>query len=100
MLFIGYLYGIRSEIRLLKEIEVQVKTVLHDDVFIGDVVHKYLEYQQQENTVIPYLEKNLSDTQRSIDNLIAAIEQGIITPSTKQRLETLEVTKRELRIRY
>ena len=44
----------------------QVKTVLHDDVFIGDVVHKYLEYQQQENTVIPYLEKNLSDTQRSI----------------------------------
>ena len=57
---------------------------------------KYLEYQQQENTVIPYLEKNLSDTQRSIDNLIAAIEQGIITPSTKQRLETLEVTKREL----
>ena len=74
----------------------QVKTVLHDDVFIGDVVHKYLEYQQQENTVIPYLEKNLSDTQRSIDNLIAAIEQGIITPSTKQRLETLEVTKREL----
>ena len=74
----------------------QVKTVLHDDVFIGDVVHKYLEYQQQENTVIPYLEKNLADTQRSIDNLIAAIEQGIITSSTKQRLETLEVTKREL----
>ena len=74
----------------------QVKVVLHDDVFIGDIVHKYLEYQQQENTVIPYLEKNLSDTQRSIDNLIAAIEQGIITPSTKQRLETLEVAKREL----
>ena len=74
----------------------QVKTVLHDDVFIGDVVHKYLEYQQQENTVIPYLEKNLSDTQRSIDNLIVAIEQGIITPSTKQRLETLEISKREL----
>ena len=74
----------------------QVKIVLHDDVFIGDVIHKYLEYQQQENTVIPYLEKSLADTQRSIDNLIAAIEQGIITPSTKQRLETLEISKREL----
>ena len=74
----------------------QVKIVLHDDVFIGDVIHKYLEYQQQENTVSPYLEKSLADTQRSIDNLIAAIEQGIITPSTKQRLETLEVSKREL----
>ena len=74
----------------------QVKVVLHDDVFIGDIVHKYLEYQQQENTVIPYLEKSLADTQRSIDNLIAAIEQGIITPSTKQRLETLEISKREL----
>ncbi len=74
----------------------EVKNVLHDDVFIGDVIQKYLEYQKEENTVIPYLEKSLADTQRSIDNLIAAIEQGIITPSTKQRLETLEVTKREL----
>ena len=74
----------------------KVKNVLHDDVFIGDVIQKYLEYQKEENTVIPYLEKSLADTQRSIDNLIAAIEQGIITPSTKQRLETLEVTKREL----
>ena len=35
----------------------EVRNVLHDDVFIGDVIHKYLEYQQQENTVIPYLEK-------------------------------------------
>ena len=35
----------------------KVRNVLHDDVFIGDVIHKYLEYQQQENTVIPYLEK-------------------------------------------
>ncbi len=74
----------------------EVKNVLHDDIFIGDVIHKYLEYQQEENTVIPYLEKNLADTQRSIDNLIAAIEQGIITPSTKQRLEMLELSKREL----
>ena len=29
MLFIGYLYGIRSEIRLLKEIEVNVQIHLH-----------------------------------------------------------------------
>lgn len=60
------------------------------------MIHKYLEYQEQENTVISYFERSLSDTQRSIDNLIAAIEQGIITSSTKQRLETLEITKREL----
>lgn len=68
----------------------------HNDVFIGDVIHKYLEYQQQKNTIIPYLEKSLADTQRSIDNLIAAIEQGIFTSSTKQRLETLEISKCEL----
>ena len=74
----------------------EVKKVLHDERIIGDVIHKYLEYQQKENTVIPHLEKNLADTQRAIDNIIAAIEQGIITPSTKQRLEMLEVSKREL----
>lgn len=74
----------------------EVRKVLDDDVFIGDMIHKYLEYQQEENTVIPYLEKSLADAQRSIDNLITAIEQGIITASTKQRLETLEATKCEL----
>ena len=74
----------------------EVKKVLHDERIINDVIHKYLEYQQKENTVIPHLEKNLADTQRAINNIIAAIEQGIITTSTKQRLEMLEVTKREL----
>ena len=34
--------------------------------------------------------------EKAINNMLNAIEQGIITPSTKQRLETLEVTKREL----
>ena len=56
----------------------------------------YVDVNGENAEVVEKVEKTLSDTQRSIDNLIAAIEQGIITPSTKQRLETLEVTKREL----
>ena len=45
--------------------------------------HRRIAWLSTDNRLPPY-------------NLIAAIEQGIITPSTKQRLETLEVTKREL----
>ena len=36
------------------------------------------------------MEDQLKDTQRSIKNLMAAIEQGIITPTTKARLMELE----------
>ena len=41
---------------------------------------------------------NLAETEKSIENVLNAIEQGIITPSTKQRLEELEQRKQNLQI--
>lgn len=57
-----------------------------------------LELQQGENPILPALRKHLRDTQKSIDNTLDAIQQGIITPSTKQRLNELESTKESLEI--
>ena len=45
------------------------------------------------------LSRRLRETDTSIDNLLNAIQQGILTKSTKARLETLESTKEELEIR-
>lgn len=42
------------------------------------------------------LEHNLSDTQRIINNIMSAIEQGIITETTKQRLTEAEERKKLL----
>ena len=54
--------------------------------------------QNQANTTLPLLKKQYGDTLKSIENLLNAIQQGILTPSTKQRMEELEQQKAELSI--
>ena len=57
-----------------------------------------MELQTKENPVLPLLQKQYADVQRGIDNLVNAIQQGIITSSTKERLEELERRKSELAV--
>ena len=57
-----------------------------------------MEFQTAENTVIPHLKQSLAELNKSIDNILAAIEQGIFTQSTKQRLEELESKKKDIEI--
>ena len=55
-----------------------------------------MEAQQQENTRLPVLKEQLRDTEKRLANLLEAIEQGILTPTTKQRLDELEARKEAL----
>lgn len=78
------------------DIELQVakaikRRTLDDDTinWIADSVVEYSQHQESASG-IGLLEDQLKDTQRSIKNLMAAIEQGIITPTTKTRLMELE----------
>ena len=57
-----------------------------------------MKLQSKENTVLPLLKKRFADTQKSIDNMLDAIQQGILTASTKERLESLEKQKSELSV--
>ena len=47
---------------------------------------------------IPRLKEQLDETEKRISNVMDAIEQGIITDSTKDRLAQLESKKKELEI--
>ena len=58
-----------------------------------------INYLGQESTLLPQLRKQLKDREKGIDNLLNAIQMGIFTPSTKERLESLEQQKEELQIR-
>ena len=40
----------------------------------------------------------MSETNKSISNMLSAIEQGIVTKATKQRLEALEARQEELEV--
>ena len=76
----------------------EIRKKLEDARFIDDIVHAFMEFQTAENTVIPHLKQSLAELNKSIDNILAAIEQGIFTQSTKQRLEELESKKKDVEI--
>ena len=74
----------------------KIKEILNDRNLIDDIVHLFMEFQEKENTVIPHLQKQLAENAKAIDNMLNAIEQGIITSSTKQRLDALETKRKDL----
>ena len=55
-----------------------------------------MDLQDRENVNLPLYEQQLRETDTAIQNLLNAIQQGILTKSTKGRLEELEATKEEL----
>ncbi|MCF8017790.1 MAG: recombinase family protein [Vallitaleaceae bacterium] len=65
--------------------------LLKDDVieWIADSVHEYGKKRKNQSE-IGVLESQLAENKKATKNLLAAIEQGIITPTTKERLLELE----------
>lgn len=76
----------------------QIRSVLFDDTIMERIADKLVALQEQENTDMPLLQQQLQEVGKSIQNLLNAIEQGIFTPSTKQRLDELEQRKNDLEI--
>ena len=72
-----------------------MRHILADET-IQEIADLVMELQTRENTVMPALKKQLKDTERGIENMLNAIQQGIITSSTKQRLDELEAAKENL----
>ena len=71
--------------------------VLQDNI-IDQLADAIVELQKQENTTIPFLQKQLDDINKRISNLIDSIEQGIANDSVKQRLDELESKKADVEI--
>ena len=78
-----------------------IQTVLTDESIrhIAANVMAILDREAAENDVLNQLEDSLHDTNRRINNLIAALENGISTDSTRTRLLQLESQKQDLETR-
>lgn len=74
-----------------------VNRVLKDEE-IDRIADGILTLQASEDTTIPALKKQLADTERRIENMLNAIQQGVLTSSTKERLEALEKQRDNLKI--
>ena len=77
----------------------QTMQLVRDDAAMESIIAKVMELQDRENTNLPLYEKQLRDAKSGIQNMLNAIQAGILTSSTKERLEQLEETKRELEAR-
>ncbi len=72
-----------------------MKMIMDDDL-IEAIVSMLMELQDQENTTLPVLEKQLKDTDKSIQNIVSAVEKGMFSETLMHRMETLEETKKTL----
>ena len=70
--------------------------MLMNNATIDAIVSALMILQDEENVHLPLYEKQLRETKTAIDNLLNAIQQGLLTRSTKERLDALEAAQDEL----
>lgn len=78
-----------------------IEKVLMDDNIeaISERVFELIEKERTDTTYLKSLKSDLANINQKIDNIITAIEQGIISPTTKQRLLELEDEKEQIEYR-
>ena len=77
-----------------------VMEMIKDDGVVEYIVDTVMELQKRESSNLPLLKKQLEETMKAINNMLNAIQQGVLTTSTKQRLDELEETKSNLKLAY
>lgn len=70
-----------------------------DDNVIEDIASIVFRNAKKENPAIQLLKQRLSETENALNNILRAIEEGIITPTTKQRMIELEQTRDEIKLK-
>ncbi len=76
---------------------VTVNRVLKDQE-IDRIADAIVVLQEQDDPTIPALNRQLADCEKAIENMLNAIQMGILTESTKERLEQLEEQKKNLKL--
>ncbi len=62
---------------------------------MNDVYTAYIKSVDNDNSLVN-LRKDLQRVNKSIENIMSAIEKGVVTTTTKSRLEELKTKKIEL----
>ena len=73
--------------------------MIMDDNTLNAIISMLMDMQDRENVNLPLYEQQLRETNTAIQNLLNAIQQGILTKSTKNRLEELEAAKENLEVK-
>ena len=74
------------------------KKILEDDEYIKNLIIAIIAESKRENTLLPMLKREKVEVEKRIRNMLDAIQDGIYTASTKQRLEELEARKEDIEV--
>ena len=77
----------------------QIQNIIQSDSVINQIADKIIETQGEEDNLVALLKHQLAKAKSGIDNLMNAIEKGIITETTKSRLVELEKRKKDIEVR-
>lgn len=69
---------------------------MFDEQLISEIADSVVRLQDKENIAVPLLKKQLAEIEKGIENVLNAIQQGLLSSSTKKRLDELEQQKEEL----
>jgi hypothetical protein len=75
-----------------------VKMLANDDI-LSKIADMIMDLQKQENITLPLLKKQLTEVEKGITNMLNAIQSGVLTESTKKRLDDLEASKSEIEVK-
>lgn len=80
--------------------DITIKEVLTDEniAFVAQRAYELYEKERNDTSEITALKNSLREVQKTIDNLMQAIEQGIITSTTKDRMFEAEERKDALQM--
>jgi len=74
----------------------QISAWLNNDKQISDMADDVMALLNEDDGMILALEAQLKEVRSSIDNIMKAIEKGVVTRTTKSRLEELEAEEEKL----
>ena len=78
-------------------IRLTIDRVLREDE-MNRIADAIITMQEREDVTLPALRRQLADVEKGIGNMLNAIQMGILTVSTKERLESLEMQREELKL--
>ena len=78
-----------------------IKTIMEkvmNDNLMEQLSLRLYQLQMEENAVVPALKNRLADVENKIENILTAIENGVVLKTTKSRLEKLEQEQEQLSV--
>ncbi len=75
-----------------------IMEIVMDDALVENLAETAFELQNRESPIIPKMTEELAEIEKGIENMLNAIQQGIILDSTKKRLADLEDKKKKMEL--